>query len=198
MLIVVTSERNIPHEADWINQMFQNGLKHLHLRKPGYSMEAYQDLIEQIESQYHCKIMIHEYHELCIQYRLQGIHIPDRTKSEIADFDQYVNTYYAQDFVVSSSFHDVESIQTFQTHLDYYILSPVFDSISKDKYSGQQFNVQCLEHLVVGLGGIHAHNISQILELGYEGIAVLGSIWQDANPLQSFRNIQKKYQAALT
>ncbi|UTW66207.1 thiamine phosphate synthase [bacterium SCSIO 12643] len=198
MLIVVTSEHHIPNETNWINQMFQNGLKYLHLRKPGYSMEAYQDLIEQIESQYHRKIMIHEYHELCIQYGLRGIHIPDRTKSEIADFDQYVNTYYAQDFVVSSSFHDVTSIQTFQTHLDYYILSPVFDSISKNGYSGKQFNVHRQDRLIVGLGGIHPDNIAQTLKLGYDGVAVLGSIWQATNPLQSFQNIQKQYQTALT
>lgn len=198
MLIVVTSEQSIPNEAQWINQMFQNGLKYLHLRKPGYAMEAYQDLIEKIETQYHRKIMIHEYHELCQDYKLMGIHIPDRTKSEIPDFDQYVHAYYAQDFVVSSSFHDVKSIEVFQTHLDYYILSPVFNSISKDGYTGKQFNVQNLERLVIGLGGIHSNNISQTLKLGYEGVAVLGSIWQDTNPLNSFQKIQKQYQIALT
>lgn len=198
MLIVVTSENNIPDEALWINQMFQNGLKYLHLRKPGFAIHAYQNLIDQIESQYHRKIMIHEHHELCIKYGLRGIHIPEYSRKQIAQLDTYVNEYYAQDFVVSSSFHDIDSIQQFQIHLDYYLLSPVFDSVSKKGYSGKEFNVLDQERLIVGLGGIHTDNISDTLQLGYQGVAVLGSIWEHPDPLQSFQNIQKKYQAALT
>ena len=85
---------------------------------------------------------------------------------------------------------------------EYIFLSPIFDSISKVGYKGN-FDLKLLrENLckmkqenpsmpkVIGLGGITAQNMSLIVSAGFDGLALLGAIWQSQNPPKAFSEIQ--------
>ncbi len=86
----------------------------------------------------------------------------------------------------SKSCHSLEEL-SMTLHSHYVFLSPIFDSISKiDYYQG--FTLEQLREAkekniiterVIALGGITAENIPIVRELGFGGVAVLGSLWWD-------------------
>lgn len=68
---------------------------------------------------------------------------------------------------------------------DACFLSPIFPSISKKGYSGTFTEQELCKHLqtkkvkVIALGGIEWHKIQQLHAWGFDGAAVLGTIWGD-------------------
>ena len=80
------------------------------------------------------------------------------------------------------SFADVEAIDENE---DYCFLSPIFDSISKKGYSANFDNQELKEFLkkdrktkVIALGGLTEENYLEVIQLGFDGGAFLGSVWK--------------------
>ncbi|MFT6715380.1 MAG: thiamine-phosphate pyrophosphorylase [Saprospiraceae bacterium] len=191
-LVVLTSEKEIKHEATVLNELFAHGLMTLHLRKPLFQIEEYRGLLDGIEPNYYDRIVIHYYHELCGEYGLKGVHLQEKPRQSLgAKLVSYVNGYQSSSYIISSSFHSSEEIVECSAEFDYVLLSPVFDSISKKGYPGQGFNVRHVKTLVVGMGGVNEKTAQKTFNLGYRGAGVLGGIWNSDNHLESFLAIQK-------
>ena len=96
------------------------------------------------------------------------------------------------------SCHSLEELSAHKAKFDYLFLSPIFDSISKKGYSGRFTREQLLEardnglidKKIIALGGITAGNIPIIRELGFGGVAVLGSVWFSPSPVTSFEELR--------
>jgi thiamine-phosphate pyrophosphorylase len=80
------------------------------------------------------------------------------------------------------SFDDVESIEGNE---EYCFLSPIFDSISKEGYKTKFDKQELKEFLkkdrktkVIALGGLTEENYLEVVELGFDGGAFLGSVWK--------------------
>ncbi|KJD31712.1 thiamine phosphate pyrophosphorylase [Tamlana nanhaiensis] len=194
MLIVITSETNLPNEATLINQLFKTGLQVLHLRKPSFQINDYREFIKQIQVKYHSKIMIHQYHELSEEFGLKGVHLQEQTRIDLSeDLFQFVEYYKQKGYTVSSSFHDPEVLNNCKVPFHYHLLSPVFSSISKQGYQGKGFNVNAINKTIIGMGGVTAQTIPKMLALGYRGVGVLGGVWNTKDPIQSFKIIQDTF-----
>ncbi|WP_299711762.1 thiamine phosphate synthase [uncultured Tenacibaculum sp.] len=194
MLIVLTSEKEIANEAILLNQLFDNGLEILHLRKPSFDIEGYRSLLKEINPEHYQKIMIHQFHYLCAEFVLKGIHIQEQPRLDLGEkLEGYVSLYMSEGFKVSSSFHEPEVLDTCEINFDYHLLSPVFSSISKQGYEGRGFDVNHIEKTIIGMGGVNANTIPKVLELGYKGIGVLGGIWNTEDPIKSFEDIKDQY-----
>ncbi|CAL2085923.1 thiamine phosphate synthase [Tenacibaculum sp. 190524A02b] len=202
MLIVLTSEQEIKNEAILLNQLFKNGLEILHLRKPTFDIEGYRNLLKKINPKYYQNIMIHEHHELCLEFGLKGIHLQEQPRINLGSkLQEYVNSFQnksqelkAKSHTVSSSFHDPEVLNNCTTDFDYHILSPVFSSISKKGYEGKGFDVNTINKKIIGMGGVNTTSIPKVFALGYSGIGVLGGIWNAENPIESFKEIKKQFE----
>ncbi|PKV48416.1 thiamine-phosphate pyrophosphorylase [Aquimarina sp. MAR_2010_214] len=193
MLIILTSERELENEANKINKLFDNGLEILHFRKPTFDVEGYRALLNQIDAKYHSCIMIHQFHELCEEFNLRGIHIQEQPRLDLEEkLEEYVNNYKTKGFKVSSSFHSKEDIKNCSVDFEYVLLSPVFGSISKAGYEGKGFDVTDLNEFVIGMGGINENTLQATFDLGYRGVGVLGGIWNTEDSLQSFKMIYDK------
>jgi len=196
MLIVLTSEKELAHEATLINTLFEHGLERLHFRKPSLDIAGYRDLLDQIKPEFYYRIMLHQFHELCDEYGLRGIHLQEQPRwdlgGQLADF---VAEYTEKNYKVSSSFHTKEDIMSCPVSFEYVLLSPVFSSISKAGYEGKGFDVTDLPHFVVGMGGINENTLQATYDLGFKGVGVLGGVWNTENTLKSFLNIQKANEA---
>ena len=194
MLIVLTSEQEIKNEATFINQLFNNGLETLHLRKPNFNRNHYLELLNQINPKYYSQIMIHQYLDLCLKFKLKGIHIQEQARLNLAEgLESYVNKYQSKNYTVSSSFHEAQVLEKCHINFDYHLLSPVFSSISKQGYKGRKFDVNHIHKNIIGIGGISAEVIKETIQLGYQGIGVLGAVWNTENPIESFKKIYLKY-----
>ncbi len=193
MLIVLTSEQKLENEAYQINQLFHNGLEILHLRKPTFYEEGYCQLLNKIDNQFHNRIILHEYHNLCDKFNLRGIHIQEQSRIDLGKkLVSYTNEYKSKKLNVSSSFHSISDIVNCPIKFDYVLLSPVFSSISKSGYEGKQFDVSELEEYVIGMGGIKEETLQSTFDLGFKGVGVLGGIWNSESSILSFISIKSK------
>ena len=122
---------------------------------------------------------MHEHFSLAAEYSLLGIHLNRRCPDVPEGFRGHV----------SCSCHCLDEVVAAKPHCDYVLLSPIFDSISKQGYSAsftdtdlQQAHVAgTIDHKVVALGGITSSHIPQIKAWGFGGAAFLGDVWSRMN-----------------
>ena len=137
---------------------------------------------------------MHDHHKVLNEFNLKGIHFKEQHRIDHIDNPgKYFKGLNMFGKMISSSFHDLQALEDCYFEFDYHFLSPVFDSISKEGYKGRGFDVTDSNKTIIALGGIRPENVAQVKQLGYKGIAVLGSIWKAENPLQSFKNIKAAF-----
>ena len=110
---------------------------------------------------------------------------------------EYVENFRSKGKTVSSSFHELEVLDSCLKTFDYHLLSPVFSSISKAGYEGRGFDVNHINKIIIGMGGINESKIADTLKLGFSGIGVLGGVWNAENPVESFNSIKSVLSASI-
>jgi hypothetical protein len=90
---------------------------------------------------------------------------------------------------ISVSAHCIE--EALRSREQYCYISPIYPSISKKGYSNStllgDIKQRCnIPKNWVALGGVSAVRIPEIKQLGFEHAAILGAIWESANPMESF------------
>ncbi|QRR00779.1 thiamine phosphate synthase [Dyadobacter sandarakinus] len=190
-LIVITHPEMLPDEADIINRLFALGLPRLHVRKPEVSEADMKALIQSIAKTYRGRMVLHQHHQLAAVFDIGGIHFTEHNRLMQTADD--LNEWKKHGFTLSTSIHDPDALQSLSHSFDYVFLGPVFDSISKPGYKSRipdEFYLNKYNYTgkVFALGGIDVHNIQTIAQMGMDGAAVLGSIWQKPeNAVNQFR-----------
>lgn len=198
MFILITSEQSNSTEIEQLIHFFENGLRLLHVRKPGIKEEEMKAWLSQFEAEHLHKMILHQHHHLTEDFFMNGIHLKERFRRSLKNLAEYVNQFREKGYTVSTSFHDPEEVAKESSLFDYVFLSPVFSSISKINYKGRIFNVEALPQKIVALGGIETVNIARAKEFGYAGVAVLGAVWLAENKQQAFAELINKYQYVYT
>lgn len=194
MIVLIAPEEDVLNEIGLLNKLFQNGLDCFHLRKPLKSYQQHVEYLNQIDIKYHNKIVVHDHHKLINEYNLKGIHFQEQKRIDHIDNPgQYFKPLNMFGKTISSSFHDPEVLADCEFEFDYHLLSPIFNSISKQGYQGQGFDVNHIDKYIIGMGGINSKNISETLQLGYKGIGILGAIWNTKDPVNSFITLKQSY-----
>lgn len=184
MIVLIAPEKDIKGEIEILNQLFEAGLEYYHLRKPNKNYKEYCAYLERIDSNFHNQIVIHQFHELIDAYNLKGIHFQEQTRRE-----QMKNLPGLKRIgkTISSSFHELEELEKCTVEFDYHLLSPVFSSISKEGYEGRGFDVNHINKNIIGMGGVTKNNLDVFTKLGYNGVGVLGGIWNSPTPIEDFK-----------
>ncbi|MDO8999887.1 MAG: thiamine phosphate synthase [Bacteroidota bacterium] len=195
MLIVISYPTALKNEANLINQLFDEGLELLHLRKPNYSELELKQLIHSINPVHYSKLVFHQYHYLAKIYGSDRLHYPALNRKKIST-DNLSETKKSGT-LLSTSVHSIEEFENLPTAFSYAFLSPVFDSISKKNYKAVDFK-QKLKTIkkqttkLIALGGITKLNCTEPLSWGFDGVAVLGSVWESKNPIEEFVALKKE------
>ena len=179
-LIVITAPSFFIEEDQIITAMFEEGLDVLHLRKPDSSLTYLDRLINLIPEKYHKKIVIHDHFILKSEYDLRGIHLSARNSEVPYDYHGHI----------SCSCHSLDEVKTNKDACSYVLMSPVFDSISKEGYKAafsqkelkEAHKSKLIDDKVVALGGVDETRIQTVKDLGFGGVAVLGDLWGRFNP----------------
>ena len=176
MVIIITPPRSLPDEESIVNRLFENGLHLLHLRKPGADRETLENFIRGIAPRFRERVIVHDHFELVEEYGLKGIHLKHDQAATFTERERYPH--------VSVSCHSFEEIGSLAFTPDYVFLSPVFDSISKPGYN-TAFDLNLLKEKlktvpvpVVALGGITPDKVTACRKTGFDGVALLGYIWE--------------------
>ena len=195
MIVLIAPEKDIPNEIEILQQLFEEGLEYYHFRKPEKNYEEHMVYLNQIEEQYHDRIVTHYFHELINEFNLKGIHFQEQKRIDaLENGSEYFIGLNMIGKTMSSSFHEPEELANCDIEFDYHLLSPVFSSISKKGYKGRGFDVNHIDKTIVGMGGINTEIIQKTVELGFQGIGVLGGVWNAENPVESFKNIKSHYE----
>lgn len=192
-IVVVSSPVAIADEAVIINKLFASGLTHFQLRKPAYSLAELRKLLEEIEDQYYQGISLHQFHEIALEFGIERLHFTEKMRREAAVGDLKVLNY--EGYKLSTSIHslaDFDDLIGFESAF----FSPVFNSLSKPGYHGvvaKDFrHTKTHKKHLIALGGVTAENIKNCIAMNFDGVAVLGAIWNDPlNAVKGFRNIKE-------
>lgn len=106
-------------------------------------------------------------------------------------------------FNVSVSLHHLDFIEH-HNHFSYVLYGPVFPSISKANYhpklSMQEMKnklkhiAESIEIPVIAIGGITTNNFNELIQAGFEGIALRGFIWESSHPLETLKKFTDQWQ----
>lgn len=179
MLIVLSHPEIVENEATIIEQLFDAGMQRFHLRKPGAGEEEMRRLLHAIPARYRSRIALHGFHELACEYGIYRLHFTEQAR-ELAPLSEW----YKKGYLLSTSVHDWQTLQELYPKFAYTFFSPVFDSLSKPGYQRVTADAFCLydeqkKVPVVALGGIDETTIHKAMAMNFDGVAVLGAIWND-------------------
>lgn len=200
---VYTTPAFFEGEANWLNQLFKEGLPCLHLRKHQQSIHPFIDLLLQIDSKYHDKIIVHQYPELIEMFNLLGLHLTEsaRRTLNVEELQELIAKQHQKERQVGTSIHQKIDLYTLPKEMDYCTLSPVFSSISKQNHSPtEDWQAKELEvpFSLVALGGISAQTLEASYQCGFREVAFLGAVWNDlSNVLQNYQLLCKKMNALM-
>jgi len=197
-VLLLTPEKDHPEEIAFVQSFFEHGLRRLHLRKPAYMPEDHRRYLDKVGAQYHPYIVLHSCFELAKEYNIDGVHLNTAMRQDATPASRFTGCNN-----LSASFHAWDEIIQDRTPYRYVFISPVFDRISKKGYEAaiditaagaqrkkkQEEQDYCPQ--LVGLGGVSAGNIQQLAACGFDGAAVLGSIWEAADPMRAFEQVMK-------
>jgi thiamine-phosphate pyrophosphorylase len=192
-MIVITNPSVILNEINIIHSLFEEGLSLLHIRKPDFSELEMARFIHQIKLENRSNLVLHNHHELAEDFGINRIHFSEKERKQSIDFPvRFLKPcrYY------STSTHSIDDFNELE-NFDYAFLSPVFTSISKENYHPTENLFEALKlrtnnkTKVIALSGIDAENIQKTLENGFDDVALLGSIWNNENPIKQFKLCQE-------
>lgn len=190
--IVVSSPCPVEQEATHINQLFGAGMALFHLRKPGCGEDALQDLLAQIDPQYYDRIALHQHHHLAPEPGIKRLHFPEA--SRLQQTEPALLELAASGFTLSTSIHNKASYNQLPHVFAYTFLGPFAPSISKPGYGLTKgtdvSSIRRQNTRIIALGGLQADNLLEPVAEGFDGVAVLGSIWKDKNITDNFKQLQ--------
>ncbi len=102
MIIVITPEEIVPNETEIINELFQEGLDLLHIRKPFINSEELANFIQKIDSEFHHQLVLHSHYDLAKDFKISRFHFKeaDRQNNLFKSFT---------DQIISTSVHDIDT-----------------------------------------------------------------------------------------
>ncbi|WP_080241383.1 thiamine phosphate synthase [Spirosoma rigui] len=104
----------------------------------------------------------------------------------------------------STSIHDISDWPLLREKVKLAFYSPVFPSISKPGHRPSQpltEQIIAIQHIrrhfnalpaLIGLGGIRVDNVRQVQDAGFGGAAVLGTLWENHDPVDVVHKLSQQ------
>lgn len=169
--VAFTRPETEPQECNRIRLWFSLGFKYVHIRKPGLSMKAIEEIILNIPAARREFLVLHDYPELAVKY---GTGFQTNSRNPVAPDEVAFRTH---------SCHSVEEAAACR-ECRYVTLSPIYPSISKPGYTPKSDLIKEYRQTelslppVVALGGIDYEKIPELRRAGFAGAAMLGVLYK--------------------
>jgi thiamine-phosphate pyrophosphorylase len=188
LIAVLTLPGSFAGEADQLEALLEAGVQRLHLRKPEMRFGELEALVARLAPRWASRLVLHYQPELAVRFGIPQVHGPLTIGEGTA-------------LRVSTSVHDWEEFAALPEGLAYAFISPLFDSISKKGYRANTRLLSIPEGPLpcrpVGLGGVGAKTIGEMVRRGWTGAAVLGWIWEEpGKAVERFEQLKKAVHGA--
>jgi len=183
LIAVLTLPGGFPGEAACLTDLLEAGVGRLHLRKPEMGLPELEELVARLASRWASRLVLHYQPRLALRYGIPQMHGP-------------VEMGKGTGLKVSTSVHSWEEFAALPAGLEYAFISPLFDSISKQGYLANSGLLTIPEGVLpcrpLGLGGVGAGTIGELVRRGWTGAAVLGWIWEERDrAVQRFEQLKR-------
>lgn len=194
-LVVISPPSDEPREAAVLASLVASGLERYHVRKPDWSRAQLEAWLQPLDPPVRARLVLHQHHELVATYGLLGRHWRDAAAAPAVPPRDGGFT--------SRSCHDLKTLAAALGHYDAVFFGPLFPSISKPGHGATStLPLAALTALlatrspaerrttVIALGGITPSRLARVGELGFDGAALLGALWEAPAPLDVWRACQ--------
>ncbi|MDB6170419.1 MAG: hypothetical protein JWM88_3283 [Verrucomicrobia bacterium] len=208
-LVVISPETEDPRELAVMGSLLAAGLERYHVRKPVWSREQLRHWLTVVPAEWRPRLVLHQHHQLVDEFGLGGRHwrdMPGNAGGSTAPF--LTAALSAPGRLASRSCHELGALQAAFDRYDSIFFGPIFPTMSKPGYGPSgSFSPQDVSLLlrartaeqrrasVLALGGITAETAPRAIALGFDGVAVLGAIWQSEDPVGVFTEIRESVRA---
>ncbi len=175
-LSIISLDYIFPEEAGILCHFFEKGVEYIIIHKPQNIERDIIQLINEIPQKYHSRIIIHERFGLLKHFNLNGILLSKKNpKAPTLDkiFSKSVPCSRIDDIMKYQNFHHI-------------FFGPVFESISKEikptfgeTALREAKGKNIINEKVIAMGGISEETIPIAKSIGFENVAVLGSLWKN-------------------
>ena len=180
-LIVMTRPTFFVEEDKILTTLFEAGMDHLHLYKPGAEPIYSERLLTLLDEDYYGKITVHDHFYLKDEYHLRGIHLNTADGEAPAGYRGNI----------SRTCHAVSELKETKKRSNYVFLKTLFDSQSNknDKATLTREELEqasrqgLIDKKVYAMGGMNLDTIPVAKELGFGGVVICGDLWNRFNIL---------------
>ncbi len=146
----------------------------------------------QIARKSNTKILVNDRADIAFAAKSDGVHL---TSNSIPT--KIIRANFPKDFLIGVSTHTIKEAQTAKKEgADFVTFSPIFATVSKEKYGAPQ-GLEKLREVcekmenfpVIALGGIDETNYEKVLENGASGFAAIRFLNDEKNSVFSVRNV---------
>jgi thiamine-phosphate pyrophosphorylase len=197
LLSVISPEDFSADEPDILAALFAAGLERYHVRKPRATAHELERWLRNLPREWRARLVLHSHHHLVDTLGLHGRHWGERGCAPVATT---VNSWT----LTSRACHDLPGLRQALGRDDIVLLSPVFASISKPGHAPDgriphdvlrtiliSRSTVARRTRVFALGGVTIDRIHTCCELGFDGVAVLGAVWQAPDPIAAFESLRE-------
>jgi thiamine-phosphate pyrophosphorylase len=189
-ITVISPESADARERDAMNGFFAEGLERYHVRKPSWGEDQMEAWLGGLPRAWLSRIVVHGHPCLVEKLGLGGSHEKDSGSRHSPP-------------AVSRSCHELSSLRQSLEIYPSLFFGPVFASFTKKGYGpASGFPWEELKAVlatrgpgptasVLAIGGVTADRLGRCRELGFDGVAVLGAVWNEVDPVQSFAVLHK-------
>ena len=189
MKILISNKVPLSNEVEIIRFFFKNKNNLFHLRRYDSSEDEVVQFLNAFTEEERKQLVLNHHHFLASEFGINRLHFSENERLEIGD--EKLEKLHSHGFILSTSVHTVEDFENLNSVFEYAFLSPVFDSISKENYKAVSFDLNDVrkDTKLIALGGITVENYNDALNLGFDGVAFLGGVWNQENPLTSINQL---------
>ena len=168
-----------------LEEALQGGVRSLQLREKSLCPKDLLTLaleVKPLVQRYNAKLFINDRADIAVMAGADGVHLTEASVQASEVKNNFPN------FIVGVSTHSLEGARLAETQgADFITFSPIFETPSKTSYGPPQGLdplgqvTQSVRLPVLALGGINLHRVSECLEHGAFGVAVISDIWDSTD-----------------
>lgn len=193
-VVVLSPTGSVRGETKIVCELFEKGLQVYHLRKPRWSIDRVQSWIKSIPKVYRSRIVLHQFPELVEKFALGGFHIhADDSVPSCVPVEK-----------LSAQCQHFSDLKKCGNKFRCLMLGPVFPKKDRDitvparteqEYAAivayyRQNGGACK---IFAFGGVEADNVRRCKKMGFDGVAVVGAIWESADEVAAFKKLCRKW-----
>ena len=168
-----------------IEEALQGGVRALQIREKDLSPKELLALaleVKALTQRYNAKLFINDRADIAVMAGADGVHLTEAS----VQAGEIKNKF--PDLIVGVSTHSIEGARLAETQgADFITFSPIYETPSKASYGPPQGLAplrqvsQAVRLPVLALGGITLHRVSECLEQGAFGVALISDIWDSTD-----------------